>query len=76
MSAARAQRRRELRAAGSRRSQRKRGRRAPIRASASSTSHEATRSEVVIARSNIAMPTPEEIAAVLDPDALQRVLRG
>jgi len=68
----RADRRRALRAAGAHRSSSKKGRRAPIRAA----SNPVEKSEVVIARSNIIMPTPAEIAAASDVHALERVRRG
>jgi len=68
MSGTRAARRRELRAAGAKRSSSKRGRRSPIRATSdSSTNKEATRSVLQIARAaGIVLPNPGEILAAND----------
>jgi len=73
VSETRAARRRELRAAGQHRSAAKRGRRGAIRAAEIG---EAFRSSLVIARSNIVMPTDAERRAALEKTAFDRVRRG
>jgi len=65
----RADRRRQLRAAGAHRSPNKKGRRSPYRATEAARINSNRESRIVL-------PSPQEIAAVMDPNALERVKRG